>query len=206
LLRSFCAVTGCPYEFVYNDLRGLSWSVNRALVVQCRDRVKTWQTQKFANKFSAVYLWTLSRMIESGEVSAPPADWKNHEHQWPQISWPDEGKEYEAQTIGLQRALTTRHRLFGPQWQTLLEERAEELDFASILAKTHNAAHPEFPVQPWFFLGFDPADMGPVEGNLSGGDEVKKESPAKDDAKSKGPPKQKEDAEISFTPGQQPSA
>lgn len=154
LLRQFCAKVGLPYEWAYNDVRGLSWSVNRALVQMARDRIAIWQTQTFGPFFSALYTWLLGGMIERGEV-AEREDWDKHELQWCRISWPDEGQEFEAQGKGLLKGLTTRHRVHGPLWRDLLDERAEELDYASTLAKAHNGKHPEFPVTPQFFLGFE---------------------------------------------------
>jgi len=82
-------------------------------------------------------------------------EWEKHELQWSRISWPDEGAEFEAQGLGLLKGLTTRHRVHGPLWRDILDERAEELAYASDLAKAHNAVNPDFPVTPQFFLGFE---------------------------------------------------
>lgn len=156
LIRQFCARTGLPYEFVYNDVRGLSWSVNRALVQMARDRIAIWQTQFFAPMFSNLYTWLLRNMIDDGEIP-DREDWNSHELQWSRISWPDEGAEYDAQTTGLIKGLTTRHRVHGPLWRDFLDERAVELGYASELAKAHNQKYPDFPVTPQFFLGFEEA-------------------------------------------------
>jgi capsid protein len=154
LIRQFCAKAGLPYEWVYNDVRGLSWSVNRALVQMARDRISIWQTQTFAPLFSNLYTWLLEGLIARGEVEKIKG-WDQHELQWSQISWPDEGAEYDAQTTGLLKGLTTRHRVHGPLWRDILDERAEELAYASELAKQHNAKFKEFSVTPQFFLGFE---------------------------------------------------
>lgn len=157
MLRHFCGNVGLPYEFVYNDLRGLSWSINRALVQLARDRIAVWQSQVFGPSISELYTWQLAYLIQSGELK-PVDGWDSHELCWPQISWPDEGKEYEAQALGLQRGLTSRHRIHGPAWQILMRERLEELDFASELCADHNKRYPDMPVEPWYFLGFSPDD------------------------------------------------
>jgi capsid protein len=154
LIRQFCAKAGLPYEFVYNDVRGLSWSVNRALVQMARDRISIWQKQFFAPMFSNLYLWILGNMIDSGEIPANE-EWQSHELQWSQISWPDEGAEYVAQSMGLLKGLTSRHRVHGPLWRDILEERAVELEFASDLAMKHNSRFKDFPITPQFFLGFE---------------------------------------------------
>jgi capsid protein len=154
LVRQFCANAGLPYEFVYNDVRGLSWSVNRALVQMARDRVSIWQEQFFGPVFANIYRWLVSGLILSGAL--PPNDeWDKLELSWEQISWPDEGAEYEAQERGLLKGLTTRHRVHGPHWRDIMEERFVELGFAAELAQKHNAAFPEFAVSPMFFLGFE---------------------------------------------------
>jgi len=154
LIRQFCANIGLPYEFVYNDVRGLSWSVNRALVQMARDRIKIWQTQFFGPVFSNWFKWMLSGMIDSGEIEFHE-EWDKHELAWPMISWPDEGAEYEAQQLGLLKGLTTRHRVHGPHWRDILEERFTELEFASELTVRHNKAYPDFQIHPYFFLGFE---------------------------------------------------
>ncbi len=154
MIRQFCAKAGIPYEWAYNDVRGLSWSVNRALVQMARDRIAIWQTQTFAPYFSRLYVWLLGGLIERGVIPAND-EWDKHELQWSRISWPDEGAEYEAQGLGLLKGLTTRHRVHGPLWRDILDERMEELTYASELAKLHNSANPEFPVSPQFFLGFE---------------------------------------------------
>jgi len=156
LIRQFCAKAGIPYEYVYNDVRGLSWSVNRALVQMARDRIAIWQTQFFAPMFSNLYTWLLRQMIDAGEVE-DIEDWDAHELQWSQISWPDEGAEFEAQTLGLIKGLTTRHRVHGPLWRDFLDERATELAYAAELATAYNKQFPDFPVTPQFFLGFEEA-------------------------------------------------
>lgn len=154
LIRQFSAKAGLPYEYVYNDVRGLSWSVNRALVQMARDRISIWQTQTFAPGFSRLYVWLLQGLIERGELEEIEG-WNAHELQWSRISWPDEGAEYDAQSTGLLKGLTTRHRVHGPLWRDILEERATELTFASELAMKHNAKFPDFQVTPQFFLGFE---------------------------------------------------
>lgn len=163
LLRHFCAVGGLAYEFSFNDLRGLSWSVNRAMVQMARDTIRIRQVQQFGPALSSIYRWKLARLIESGVIPSPPPDWDQHEHQWPVISWPDEGKEYEAQALGLTKGLTSRHRIHGPQWRDLMDERAAELAYASELAREHNGKFDEFKVSPFFFLGSDPDGAGAQE-------------------------------------------
>ncbi len=155
MIRQFCAKAGIPYEWAYNDVRGLSWSVNRALVQMARDRIAIWQTQCFAPFFSRLYVWLLGGLIEAGVLPDPGDDWAQHELQWSKISWPDEGQEYDAQGVGLLKGLTTRHRVHGPLWRDFLDERAEELEYASVLAEAHNQKHKDFPVTPQFFLGFE---------------------------------------------------
>lgn len=154
LVRQFCANVGLPYEFVYNDVRGLSWSVNRALVQMARDRIKVWQVQFFGPVFSNWFNWMVAGLVEDGEIEFND-EWENHELAWPQISWPDEGAEYEAQQLGLLKGLTTRHRVHGPHWRDIMEERAAELKFATELTIAHNIAHPDFKLHPYFFLGFE---------------------------------------------------
>jgi hypothetical protein len=154
LLRQFCANLGLAYEVIYSDVRGLSWSVNRALVQMARDRVTVWQTQVFGPIMSNLYQWVVASMIDRGEIP-PNEEWSRHELAWTQISWPDEGAEYEAQERGLLKGLTTRHRVHGPHWRDIMEERAVELQFAAELAETYNDKHPEFRVTPMFFLGFE---------------------------------------------------
>jgi len=154
LIRQFCAKGGLPYEWVYNDVRGLSWSVNRALVQMARDRIAIWQTQTFAPIFSNLYTWLLRGLIDAKEITEIEG-WDKHELQWSQISWPDEGAEFEANSAGLLKGLTTRHRVHGPLWRDILDERAEELRYASELAKQHNTEFKDFPVTPQFFLGFE---------------------------------------------------
>ena len=169
MLRLFCNNLGLPYEFVFNDLRGMSWSVNRALVAMARDRIATMQEDDFGPVFTEFYQWQLAYLIDSGELEEIDG-WDQGELAWPQMSWPDEGKEYEAQSLGLREGLTSRHRTIGPGWRTLMAERLEELDYASELSKAHNAKHPEFPIQPTFFLGADQAEQAPT---VPGSDELK---------------------------------
>ena len=177
MLRMFCANAGIPYEFVYNDLRGLSWSVNRALVQLCRDRVGRWQRVTFAPAVSEIYTWIVANLIQSGEIRATDG-FDLHDLAFPQMSWPDEGKEYEAQALGLEKGLTTRARVHGAEWRRILEERAEELEVATMLAEDHNGRHEQFQVTPWFFLGYAPPDAapsspGPDAEGVDGGDELK---------------------------------
>jgi len=154
LIRQFCANVGLPYEIIYNDVRGLSWSVNRALVQMARDRVDVWQTQFFGPMLSNVYTFLMERLISEGEIPAHK-EWEQHDLAWCEISWPDEGAEFEAQERGLLRGLTTRHRIHGPHWRDYLDERAEELRYAAELATVYNKTYPDFPVSPMFMLGFD---------------------------------------------------
>ncbi len=137
LLRQFCGNGGLPYEIVYNDLRGLSWSVHRGMVALARDKIRSQQIKLFANPFGNIYLWALANLIESGELAANE-EWESYELVWPEISWPDEGKEYEAQTLGLSKGLTTRHRLFGPSWRKMIDERMEEINYAAELCLEFN--------------------------------------------------------------------
>jgi capsid protein len=154
ILRQFCANTGQPYEFVYNDVRGLSWSVNRALVQLARDRNKIWQTQGFGSMFTNLYQWLVALFIQEGRLE-PNDEWDKMDLAWEQISWPDEGAEYEAQQLGLLKGITTRHRVHGPHWRDVMEERFAELEFASELTIKHNIAFPDFKLHPYFFLGFE---------------------------------------------------
>lgn len=155
ILRMMCAITGIPYEITYNDLRGLSWSINRALVQLTRDKVSVWQTRYFGPAFTETYYFTIQFLASQGIISKPPPDWRMVELAWPEISWPDEGKEFEAQAYGLLKGLLSRSKIHGPMWRDVMRERAIELDFASELARTHTAKYPEFPIDPLFFLGFE---------------------------------------------------
>lgn len=158
LLRQFCAVAGLPYEIAFNDLRGLSWSINRALVAQARDRIRILQKNLFAPTFSNIYLWQLAILIEEGEIPAVE-DWEDHDLLWPELSWPDEGKEYEAQNMGLKSVLTTRHKLHGPVWREILDERAIEMDYAAQKCSEFNAKYPDFKISPFQFLGEETSTM-----------------------------------------------
>lgn len=155
ILRMMCSITGIPYEITYSDLRGLSWSINRALVQLARDRVSVWQTRYFGPTFSQLYYFAVQYLVSKGVVAKPPADWMSHELAWPEISWPDEGKEFEAQAYGLLKGLLSRSKIHGPMWRDVMKERATELDFASDLAREHNTKFPEFPIDPMFYLGFE---------------------------------------------------
>lgn len=171
MLRMASANVGLPYEWVYNDLRGLSWSINRALVAMARDRIAITQSNTFGPAFNDFYRWQLAFLIEGGEIPQHP-EWDIGELSWPQISWPDEGKEYEAQSLGLEKGLTTRHRVHGPSWRSLMAERLEELTFAAELADQHNKKFPQFSVAPSFFLGYDINAEKP-SAKIDGGDELK---------------------------------
>lgn len=155
IIRMMCSITGIPYEITYSDLRGLSWSINRALVQLARDRVSVWQTRYFGPTFSQTYYFVVQWLISQGVVATPPSDWMSHELAWPEISWPDEGKEFEAQAYGLLKGLLSRSKIHGPMWRDVMRERGIELDFASELAREHNAKYPEFPIDPMFYLGFE---------------------------------------------------
>lgn len=155
ILRMMCPITGVPYEITYSDLRGLSWSINRALVQLARDRVAVWQTRYFGPTFSQLYYFAVQYLISVGVVKPAPSDWMAHELAWPEISWPDEGKEFEAQAYGLLKGLLSRSKIHGPMWRDVMRERAVELDFASDLAREHNTKFPEFPIDPMFYLGFE---------------------------------------------------
>lgn len=170
MLRLFCNNLGLPYEFVFNDLRGMSWSVNRALVAMARDRIGNMQEDDFGPAFTEFYQWQLAHLIDIGELDEIDG-WEQGELSWPVISWPDEGKEYEAQSLGLREGLTSRHRTIGPGWRTLMTERLDELNFASELSKQHNKTHPEFPVEPRFFLGTEQGNAN--QASVEGGDSVK---------------------------------
>ena len=167
MLRLFCNNLGLPYEFVFNDLRGMSWSVNRAMVSMSRDRIGGMQEDDFGPPFTEFYQWQLAVLIEDGTLE-PIEGWDRGEMAWPQMSWPDEGKEYEAQSLGLREGLTSRHRTIGPDWRTLMQERQEELDYASSLADVHNKKYPQFAVGPTFFLGSEQATP-----TVGGADELK---------------------------------
>lgn len=188
LLRQFCANSGLPYEWVYNDVRGLSWSVHRGLVQMARDRIAIWQTQFFGPIFRNFYTWLVGSLIDDGRLPGNP-EWRKFELDWPQISWPDEGAEYEAQANGLLKGLTTRHRVYGAGWRGMIDERMIELEYAAKKATDYNAKYPDFKVTPQFVLGFEDSikraevekadvDATDDEGNLAGDVRVKNK-PAK---------------------------
>jgi capsid protein len=175
MLRQFTANGGLPYEFVYNDLRGLSWSVHRALVQMARDKIKVVQELKFAPRFKSLFTWILATWINAGVIPLVQG-WDQMDLDFPQISWPDEGKEFEAQTVGLRSGLTTRHRLFGPDWRGMLDERMIELRYAADLVVQYNAEYPDFETTPNEFLGLldaQSAQQQQQEEGVDGGDEVK---------------------------------
>lgn len=185
MLRQFCSNAGLPYEFVFNDLRGLSWSVHRAMVALARDKIAVWQDVKFAPIFNSVYLWKVAQYIQSGEVEALE-DWEKFDLLFPKISWPDEGKEFEAQQLGLRAGLTTRHRLFGPDWRLMLDEGMIELEYASDLVTKYNAKYPDFHFTPRELLGL----IDHVTEKIDGGDEMKSDG-ISDSSNVKKPKKEK---------------
>lgn len=167
MIRQFCANAGLPYEIVYNDLRGLSWSIQRALVALARDKIGCWQANTFSHVFAGVYRWMIARLIEAGDLEEVDG-WDEFDLVWPQLSWPDEGKEFEAQQFGLRGRLTSRHRVFGTDWRGLLDEHLIELEYASDLARKYNAKYPEWPVTPQDVLG-----LADEQARVGGGDERK---------------------------------
>jgi capsid protein len=167
MIRQFCANAGLPYEIVFNDLRGLSWSVHRAMVQLARDKIGVFQQNKFSVPFGNVVKWQLARWIEEGLIEEVE-DWDIFDLAFPQISWPDEGKEFEAQKIGLRSALTTRHKLFGPDWRNMLDESMTELIYASELVKAYCKEFPDFKLTPREFLGL----MDHINETIDGGDEL----------------------------------
>ena len=192
LLRQFCANSGLPYEWVYNDVRGLSWSVHRGLVQMARDRITIWQTQFFGPVFRNFYTWLVGSLIEDGKLP-PNAEWEKFEMDWPQISWPDEGAEYEAQANGLLKGLTTRHRLHGAGWRGYLDERSTEYEYAAELAIRINKKYPDFKITPQFMLGFEDtikraevekADIEATDADIAGDVRVKNDA-GDDDKKPK---------------------
>ena len=181
LLRQFCANSGLPYEWVYNDVRGLSWSVHRGLVQMARDRISQWQTQFFGPTFRNFFTWLVGSLIADGKLPPNP-EWQKFEMDWPQISWPDEGAEYEAQANGLLKGLTTRHRLHGAGWRGIIDERMTEMEYAAEKAVKYNEKFPDFKITPQFVLGFEDtikraevekADIDATDADLAGDVRVK---------------------------------
>lgn len=172
MLRQFGANAGLPYELVYNDLRGLSWSIHRAMVVVARDKIKHYQTTYFQPIFTNFYVWLTAQLIEEGELEEVDG-WDEVELAWPQISWPDEGKEFEAQNLGLRSALTNRHKLFGPEWRKMLDERMIEIIYASELVTQYNKQYPDFKMTPHEFLGLADTKETPAEEGVPASDELK---------------------------------
>jgi hypothetical protein len=95
------------------------------------------QNKLFATPFGDIYLWTLANLIASGEVPANE-EWESFDLVWPELSWPDEGKEFEASVLGLSKGLTTRHKIMGPTWRKMLDQQMEELNYAAKLCVKFN--------------------------------------------------------------------
>ena len=174
MLRQFVSISGLPYEIVYNDLRGLSWSINRAMVSQARENIAVEQQNRYALPFRNIFKWIIANWIAAGLITAP-MDWDRIDLAFPRLPWPDEGKEYEAQQAGLHAGLTTRQRLFGPDWRAMLDERMVELTYASELVTKYNTAFPDFETTPREFLGLSaPGEEAVVaEAEIAdGGDEM----------------------------------
>jgi capsid protein len=125
LLRGYSSVLGLPYEIVYDDLRGLSWSTSRALISSARQTLHVWQTELLAPVFSDVYRWTIARMIEAGELPRI-SDWDKHEHEWPELEWPDPLKETQQAAAAIALGKTSLHRVCGQSWEAILNEQAQE--------------------------------------------------------------------------------
>lgn len=169
LLRQFNANGGLPYEITYNDLRGLSWNVQRGMVQAARDKIVVPQNLIYAPVFRDNFRWMLANAIASGELPMVEG-WDQLDLLFPRISWPDEGKEFEAQKAGLRGGLTTRHRIFGPDWRSMIDEQMIELEYATEKVVQYNKRFPDFKMKPQELLGL--VDHGD-ESTMDGGDEVK---------------------------------
>jgi capsid protein len=124
MLRQMCSVPGLPYEIAFNDLRSLSWSTARSLVSSAREQIAHWQKTLFAGILSNIYRWTIARAIEAG-LLPENEEWASHEHEWPEIAWPDPMKETMAQGAQLALGTTSPQRISGHVWSKILDEQAE---------------------------------------------------------------------------------
>jgi capsid protein len=132
MLRFFCAVTGRPYEIVFNDLRSLSWSTVRALVSAARKVGAYWQAKLLGPMLSEVYRWVIADAIQR-DLLPPMKGWELHEHEWPMDEWPDPQKEAQAQKQQRELGTTSLHQILGGKWKDIARENATEVQFADQL-------------------------------------------------------------------------
>ncbi len=162
LLRGYCAAVGYSYEFVFGDLRNMSWSVAKTLVDMSNSATEAFQTSHLGPVFSGMYLWQIRRFIDQG-LLPDIKGWDQHEHEWPRMAQPDDSKFFASNLVGFQSGQTSRHRVFGAKAFEIMDELAKERAYACKLAAELTKQYPQFTTLPEHFLGTMPAGGAPVD-------------------------------------------
>lgn len=142
VLRIFIAELGVPYEMAMLDVGGLSWSSNKAILAFSECRLKVWREQVFGPAFSAIYRWRVRSWIKRGLIVDIP-DWAQHHHNWPLPPATDGPDQVITDEGNIALGKTNLHRLVGPHWRKIIDERAREILHACELAKGVMSAFPD---------------------------------------------------------------
>lgn len=152
VVRIFIASLGVPYELAFLDVGQLSWSGNKALLAFCERRLQVWREQVFGPAFSDVYRWRVRSWIAKGLLPDIP-DWDSHVHHWPLPPATDGPDQVKTDEGNIALGKTNLHRLVGPEWKRILEERAQEIAVACELAKVISTQFPESELSWRDFIG-----------------------------------------------------
>ena len=137
VLRIFIAELGVPYELAMLDVGSLSWSGNKALLAFAERRLQVWREQVFGPAFSSIYRWKVRSWIAAGLIEDIP-EWSEHVHNWPMAPATDGPDQVKTDEGNIALGKTNLHRLVGPNWKKIIDERALEILHACGLAKTIN--------------------------------------------------------------------
>ena len=152
LHRGYCAVAGVCYELVFQDLRGMSWSTAKGVVETANNAIKYKQVHDLGPTFSGLYLWLLDRLIRTGKL-AKRDDWQSHEHEWPEIPPPDPIAFFQSNDLAIRTGQTSRQRIFGSRAFAIIDELADEVEYACKRARELRAKYPEFAITPEHLIG-----------------------------------------------------
>lgn len=166
VVRIFIASLGVPYELAFLDVGSLSWSGNKALLAFCERRLQVWREQVFGPAFSDIYRWRVRSWIARGLLPDIP-DWDSHVHHWPLPPATDGPDQVKTDEGNIALGKTNLHRLNGPGWKRIVEERGEEIAVACAQAAKIVAEYPDSGVTWRDFIGGPSAAGQPKQ---AGGD------------------------------------